>query len=85
MLFGPNALRTGGANNLCGSILLKLNKADDALARYLQAADVYKNFRTEYRTLKSIYSDIADCYHQLDDHENEEKFHLLASATKPME
>lgn len=53
-----------------------------ALSLLSQAADVFKKHPNTPRELEETYWNIAECYHQLKDKENEEKYRLLAAAIR---
>ena len=53
-----------------------------ALSLFSQAADVFKKHPNTPRELEETYWNIAECYHQLKDKENEEKYRLLAAAIR---
>lgn len=53
-----------------------------SLSLLSQAADVFKKHPNTPRELEETYWNIAECYHQLKDKENEEKYRLLAAAIR---
>lgn len=53
-----------------------------ALSLFSQSADVFKKHPNTPRELEETYWNIAECYHQLKDKENEEKYRLLAAAIR---
>lgn len=53
-----------------------------ALELFSKAVDVFKKHPDKPSELEETYWNIADCYHQLKDKENEEKYRLLAAAIR---
>lgn len=53
-----------------------------SLDLFFQAATVFKQHPDKPRELEETYWNISECYHQLKDKENEEKYRLLAAAIR---
>ena len=53
-----------------------------ALELFFKAAEVFKKHPDEPRELEETYWNIAECYRQLKDKKNEEKYRLLAAAIR---
>ena len=53
-----------------------------ALELFFKAVDVFKNHPEKPQELEETYWNIAECYRQLKDKKNEEKYRLLAAATR---
>lgn len=53
-----------------------------SLDLFFQAATVFKQHPDKPRELEETYLNISECYHQLKDKENEEKYRLLAAAIR---
>lgn len=77
---GPEGLWVGKDFRSAGVCYSRIPDYQMALEMLFQAANVFQKHPDEPRELEETYWNIAECYKQLKDKENEEKYRLLAVA-----
>ena len=81
-VYGPDTLWRGKDLRSAAVCRALIPDYEKALTLLFQAATVFKNYPDEPRELEETYWNIAECYHQLKDKANEEKYRLLAAAIR---
>ena len=81
-IYGPDTLWRGKDLRSAAVCRARIPDYEKALTLLFQAATVFKNYPDEPRELEETYWNVAECYHQLNDKENEEKYRLLAAAIR---
>lgn len=79
---GPEGLWLGKDLRSAAVCNTRIPDYEKALGLFFQAADVFKKHPDNPRELEETYWNIAECYHQLKDKKNEEKYRLLAAAIR---
>ena len=77
---GPDGLWVGKDFRSAGVCYSRIPDYQMALEMLFQAVTVFKKHPDEPHALEETYWNIAECYRQLEDKENEEKYRLLAVA-----
>ena len=77
---GPTELWVGKDLRSAAVCCTRIPDYHKALDLFFQAAKMFKKHPDEPRELEETYWNIAECYHQLKDKANEEKYRLLAAA-----
>lgn len=79
---GPDGLWVGKDFRSAGVCYSRIPDYQRALEMLFQAVTVFKKHPDEPHELEETYWNIAECYRQLKDRENEEKYRLLAIAIR---